>query len=87
MVIQIESNEGGVVLEATNCGPLFGGKMIRISDPVSNRTHGLIRQYFENGHVLNSKWQVVTSTSSHPNLMICIVAIVNKSMGRIKYAI
>ena len=73
-----------VVLEAERIGPWFGGsRVLRVTELETGRLFGLIRHYFENGSVSKSRWQVMTSPENHPNIMLCLVAIMNKSMGRI----
>jgi len=68
-----------VVRESSRFGPLQL-KVYNKND--SNRCCGAVRQFFEDGDVSLSSWQVRADKAMNPKIMICLTAIVNKSMGK-----
>jgi hypothetical protein len=71
-----------VTYELDRCGRLFGTSMVRICEQTSGKICGRIRHYFEDGDVSKSSWDVMAIPGVCPSVMICLVAILNKSMGR-----
>ena len=67
---------------ATSCGPLFGSRMLRISERSSGKPISLIKQYFVNDDIHNCKWDLLVGPGICPCLMVCFVGILNKSMGK-----
>jgi hypothetical protein len=59
----------------------FGPTLLKICDKESKQYCGSVRQFFEDDNVCLSKWQVRIRKGTNPNIMICLTAIVNKSMG------
>lgn len=60
----------------------FGPTHLKIFDSRSKQYCGSVRQFFKNDIASKSKWQVRVKEGIEPNIMICLTAIVNKSMGR-----
>mmetsp|Transcript_76869 Transcript_76869/g.115689 ORF Transcript_76869/g.115689 Transcript_76869/m.115689 type:complete len:250 (+) Transcript_76869:62-811(+) len=77
--------EGGPNLKADISGRLFGRYSARVTNTETKRACGTIRHGFEKGNVAQSRWEIMKSSSQNPQLMICLAAIINRSMGRIVY--
>jgi hypothetical protein len=77
--------EGGPDLESEISGILFGRYSARVSEVETKKPCGVIRHKFEKGNVAESKWKIMKSSSQPPQMMICLAAIINRSMGRIVY--
>jgi hypothetical protein len=79
---RIKREDTKVTYVSEDCGPLFGARMLRISKESSGRPCAFIRQYFENGLITESSWDVMMGPDICPSMMVCFVAIVNKDMGK-----
>ncbi|CAJ1954894.1 unnamed protein product [Cylindrotheca closterium] len=60
----------------------FGPLQLKVYEKESGRYCGAVRQYFEDGDVSSSSWQVRVEKGINPKIMVCLTAIANKSMGR-----
>ncbi|KAL3937390.1 MAG: hypothetical protein SGBAC_007501 [Bacillariaceae sp.] len=60
----------------------FGPAQIKVCEKSSGRCCGTVRQYFEDGTVSSSSWQVRAEKEINPKIMVCLTAIANKSMGK-----
>jgi hypothetical protein len=63
------------------CGSRFGARKLKVVK--DGRTCGLIEQFFTKGNVTSSEWKIQVGTDIGPRAMVCFLAIVNKSTGRL----
>ena len=77
-IIEREDTKAKYVADA--CGEVFGPRMIRIVSP-TGKACGFARQYFPDGVVTDSRWDLLVGPGVDPSIMICFVAILNRYMG------
>ena len=77
-IIEREDNKAKYVADA--CGDVFGPRMIRILSP-NGKACAFARQYFPDGAVTDSRWDLLVGPGVDPSIMICFVSILNRYMG------